>query len=294
VLTERGQWRTLYNLQTHQSLSWNLSDSSASCGHGSFSGDWGDPFADSAGPPDDPNTKQVGTETLHGYEAKVFEAPTPNGKLKVWLEPKLHLILKYQMIPAKGEPQTMLEVTELSLSAPPASIFAPPASCAAASSEPPILSEEERIAAETGSNGRDFARAIVGPSSPNSCTVLLRVVRAGSMEPVVSGFQVALDLTGQKPGGYNISVNLQGHATFSGGGVRDMTPQLHNGMLRIDNAPAQFDVETYFGNGGEGSALIYRQCAGPQTVLLYVVKNPDKLTDGAEWLWVKSGKYATP
>jgi hypothetical protein len=28
-------------------------------------------------------------------------------------------------------------------------------------------------------------------------------------------------------------------------------------------------------------------------VLLYVVKNPAKIHDRGDWLWVKSGKYAT-
>ena len=40
------------------------------------------------------------------------------------------------------------------------------------------------------------------------------------------------------------------------------------------------------------SALIYRNCIAPQTVLLLVVKNPAKVTDGADWLWAKSGKFA--
>jgi len=38
--------------------------------------------------------------------------------------------------------------------------------------------------------------------------------------------------------------------------------------------------------------MIYRHCFAPQTVLLYVVKNPAKLSDGGDWLYVKSGKYA--
>jgi len=59
--------------------------------------------------------------------------------------------------------------------------------------------------------------------------------------------------------------------------------------------PASFDLEMTFagGNKGASSALLYRKCAGPQTVLLYVVKNPDKVSDGADWMWVKSGKFAT-
>jgi len=59
--------------------------------------------------------------------------------------------------------------------------------------------------------------------------------------------------------------------------------------------PAVFDVEITFagGNKGASSALIYRHCSGPQTVFLFVVKNPNQISDGADFLWVKSGKFAT-
>jgi hypothetical protein len=39
--------------------------------------------------------------------------------------------------------------------------------------------------------------------------------------------------------------------------------------------------------------MLYRKCAGSQTVLLFVAKNPDKVSDGADWMWVKAGKLAT-
>jgi hypothetical protein len=71
-----------------------------------------------------------------------------------------------------------------------------------------------------------------------------------------------------------------------------VTGQMRNGVLRIDNAPPQFDLEATFGNGGASSSLVHRQCFGPETVLLLVVKNPEKLSDGADLLWVKSGKFA--
>lgn len=75
--------------------------------------------------------------------------------------------------------------------------------------------------------------------------------------------------------------------------MQELTAQLQNGVLRIDNAPALFDLETAFGEGGESSAAIRRDCFGPQTVLLYVVKNLNNVSEGGDWLWVKSGKYAT-
>ena len=287
--------RTLYDLETHQSLSWDLSKSDSACGQATFSGEWGDPFAGADQMSADlgkMNAKQDGTETLNGFAANVMEVDGPTGKTKIWLEAKSGWILKLQMTPPGGAPQTLVEVNELSLAEPPASVFIPPSKCAFA---PRTLSQAERIAAETGGRAQDFANAIRPPASSNACTVLFRIVRAGAMDPIASGFQVAVDPTVDVDhrASYSIGVSAQGHATFSGGGLRELTAQLRNGVLRIENAPALFDVEAVFGNRGSISALIYRQCAGPQTVLLLVVKNPEKLSDGGDWLWVKSGRYAT-
>src|SRR5208283_1023984 len=93
-----------------------------------------------------------------------------------------------------SELKTIIEVTDLTLTPPSASIFAIPASCAAAAAAPPPPTEAEQIAALTGSNPQDFVKAIYGPGSKNSCSVLFRVVKAGTMEPITSGFQVAVDL----------------------------------------------------------------------------------------------------
>ncbi len=289
--------RTVYDLQSHQNFTWDATDSAAACGGGTFSGDWGDPFAGSADMSADlakQNAKQVGTETLHGFATKVYEATVPGAKAKVWMETKSNLVVKLQMIPPTGEPQTMLEITELSLAPPPASVFTLNSSCAAVAAAPRVPTESDRIAAETGGNAQDFANAIMGPGSKNSCTVLFRIVRAGSMQPMVNGFQLALDPTFDldHPAAHTIGVNNEGHSTFSGGGLHEVTSQLRNGVLRIENVPPQFDLELVFTKGESSSALVYRQCVAPQTVLLYVVKNPDKLNDG-DWLWVKSGKYAS-
>lgn len=63
-------------------------------------------------------------------------------------------------------------------------------------------------------------------------------------------------------------------------------------MLRVDNVPAVFDVELMFSSGhqGAGSAVVYRRCGGPQTVLLFVKSGETGTPDS--WIWVKSGKYA--
>jgi hypothetical protein len=40
--------------------------------------------------------------------------------------------------------------------------------------------------------------------------------------------------------------------------------------------------------------LIYRQCFGPTTVVLDVVKDYGQADQSQDFLWVKAGKYAAP
>lgn len=285
--------RGLFDLETHRNFSWSWPDSSAGCSNGTFSGDWGDPFGNVdalAGQA----TRQVGTETLDGYTARILEASDQGNTIRAWVDAKTGLVLKAQLTQPGAAPRTILEVASASFAPPPASVFVLPPACAAAAAAPPPPTEEEQIAALTGSNPQDFVKAMYGPGSKDSCAVLFRVVKAGSMVPIANGFQVALDLNlaNHPSPSYTIGLSREGRATFSGGGLHEVTSQMRNGVLRIDNPPDHFDLETAFGNGRSSSALIYKQCFAPQTVLLYVVTNPGKLSDGAEFLWVKSGKYA--
>lgn len=289
--------RTLYDLQAHTGVSWNPEDNSVPCGKSTFSGDWGDPFAMSAEISADlakQHPAEAGTETVNGITAKVLQASTNDVASKVWVDAQSGLVVKVQMTPKSGPAKTMIEVQKASFTRPAASVFALPPHCAAASA-PRVLTESERIAAETGGNAQDFANAIMGPASKNSCSVVLRVVQAGTMQPITAGFQVAIDRTYDinHPPSYSFGAGANGRTTFKGGGIQELTSQLRNGALRIENAPPQFDAELAFGNAGSSSALIYRQCPNLETVLLFVVKNPAKLSDGGDWLWVKSGKYAS-
>ncbi len=86
-----------------------------------------------------------------------------------------------------------------------------------------------------------------------------------------------------------------GSQSYSGGGVHEITNQAHNGTVKIDNPPAYFNfsVNVMKPNYGAGMGLIYRQCYRPVTVLLYVVKDPNDPLAGADWLYAKSGKFAT-
>jgi hypothetical protein len=198
------------------------------------------------------------------------------------------------MTPPGGAATTIVETKSFTPGKPDASLFVLPEACAKQGPPVHVSTASERFAAETGGNGADFVDATTGPGSPNSCAMLLRVVKAGTMEPVTK-FKIALDLQVDfdHPASYVIGASTVGGPMFSGGHLKEYTAQVQNGVLRVDNVPDHFDLEMIFSNDGAGSAVIYRKCSGPQTVLLYVVKNIDKLSDGADWMWVKSGKYAT-
>ncbi|MGB6545602.1 MAG: hypothetical protein WBE97_08250, partial [Candidatus Acidiferrales bacterium] len=101
---------------------------------------------------------------------------------------------------------------------------------------------------------------------------------------------IGLDLDQNSNGGYNVDVGLAGTAKFSGGAIKDVSTQIHNGVLRIPNVPKHFYMDVEFGDAGSASGLLYRQCFGAETTLVLVLKNPDKLSDGADWLWSKTGK----
>lgn len=259
--TGASHTRAIYELKTGKTFSVDLSQPTSSCGAGHFSGDWGDPFGATAQLAQ-LKPKDLGTDTLIGQPAKVMEVTIPGQPApgKLWLETKYGLVLKFEM-----GGKTVIETKKVSFEKPSAAAMAMPEACANVTAAP---TEAERLSALTGANGADFADAIMPPRSPagNSCTVLLRVVRAGSLTPVASSFKFSVDNA-------------------------DKTSQMQNGVLRLVNPPDHFNADAEFGNAGVASALIYRQCFGPETVLLLVLKNPAKLSDGADWLWSKSAKY---
>jgi hypothetical protein len=264
--TEGSHTRTLYDLAAGKSSSWDADSDSGGCSAGTFSGDWGDPFASSgemAGELAKQHAKEVGAETIGGIATKVWEVASPQGNSKVWIDGKYGLLMKWEMTPPGGPAKIVTEVKQVSLTAPAASLFALPASCVAAASAP---TEADRIASETGASAADFVNAIMAPPTPSttSCTVAVRVMQAGSMAPVTSGFKW------KAPAG-----------------------EFRNGVLRISNAPVDFNMDGEFGNGG-AFAMIHRQCFGPETTLLFVVKDPNKVGEGGYWLWAKTAKFAAP
>jgi hypothetical protein len=284
--------RTLYDLAAQTSLFWDAKDPANACTVGKLAGDWGDPFTapDIEGMlkhPSKPPAKQM----YNGFTTDVTEAVDPAQKVavKVWREVKTGLYLRIDMtMPGADKPTTVVESRNYTPTKPPASVFETPPSC----KEPGTIAPElyrpqlEKFAQKVGGAANDYIPANIPPGSKNACTMLLRILDS-KMQPVPNT-QVAIDLSYDidKPPHYTVG------STFSGGHLKEVTDQLHNGVLRVENVPAVFDVELMFSSGHQGgsSAVAFRHCSGPQTVLLFVKSGETGTPDS--WMWVKSGKYA--
>ena len=271
---------TVINIAKGEEITWDPNAKPIDCNRSQFSGSWGDPFEDGASMLDDlkkMNPKQVGTVQFLGLTANVLEAdgPADLGKVKVWVDAKSGAPLKMTATPAGAATKVLSEITQLSLAAPSDALFKTPPSCDAAANAPAPPTEDAETAKLTNDAASNYARAILGPDGKDSCTIVYKVVQAGTMKPVAPTFTVSVDIG-------NV-----------GGARHKLSPNGGPGVYRIANIPPNFTLETDFGDSaGDSFALIHRQCFGPETVLLYVVKNPAKATDGGDYLWVKSGKYA--
>ena len=257
--------RTVMDLQAHTNISWDATQSGAECGNSTFTGNWGDPFVQSAGIMDDLNKQHptpAGIETVNGVSAKVseFVMEGTTGKSKVWIDPKYGMIMRILMALPGGAPKVVFETTKMTFAVPPAAMFVP--ACKAAA---PMPTDDDKIAAITGGPGSDYAFANKGEPTNGGCMILFHVVRAGSMTPVTGGFQVFVD--------------------------GKQVPVLPNGLTRLVNMPKQFNLDVRVPSGG-ATAPISRQCNKPQTTLLMVAKDWDNLGKGTDYLWVKSGKFA--
>jgi hypothetical protein len=289
---------TLYDLKAGVSHTWDPAITPASCSVGRFSGDWGDPFAGTAEVTADiakGDLKPAGTEILIGIPTKVYAGTTQGANIKAWLDEKDDLVIKASYGAPGGPMQNMVDTRSISFAPPPASAFALPAYCA--SIKPPPTAAE-LIAAETDDNADNFVNAIYGPGSKASCSILVRVVAAKTMIPINRHFQAAIDTTYNQnaptPPHYVFGVGEDGTSTFSGGGLHEITNQIHNGMLWIDHAPPyfMFSINIPTPHEGAGTGLIYRQCFAPVTVLYDIIKDPSDPGKGNDWLYAKSGKYA--
>jgi hypothetical protein len=289
----------LYDLKAGISHSWDPAGSPITCGAGKFSGDWGDPFEATKELTDTiakGDLKPAGDETVNGIPTKAYAGLTQGASLKAWLDPKTNLVVKAEFGTPGGPMTTMVDTRSVSFAPPAASIFALPAACAGVKPPP---TPAELIADETGDSADNWVSASIGPGSKNTCTILLRVVAAKTMAPINRKYQVAIDTTYDQnsatPPHYVFGVGEDGTSTFSGGGLHEITDQVRNGMLRIDNPPPYFTFSVNIPTPHEGapSGLIYRQCFAPVTMLYYILKDPSDPGKGTDFLYAKSGKYST-
>ena len=287
---------SLYDLNAGVSHTWDPAIAPPSCSVGKFSGDWGDPFgmtAELTAGIAKGDFKPSGVETVAGVSTKVYVNTSPQETVKVWFDAKDSLVMRAQAAAANAAPLTMVDITKASFAAPPASIFAMPAYCAGVKPPP---TPAELIAEETGDSADNWVSASIGPGSKNTCSILLHVVAAKTMMPINRKYQVAIDTTFDQdhPSPYTFGVGDDGTATFSGGAIHEITNQLRNGMLRVDNPPPYFTFTVNVPTPHEGAAggYIYRQCFAPVTNLYYVLKDPSDPGKGTDYLYAKSGKYA--
>src|SRR5258708_4000064 len=121
------------------------------------------------------------------------------------------------------------------------------AKCAAQPWTPPVSQQDKDIAAETGSNVGEYPNAILdGPAgTQDECSVAVRVMRAGSMTPIISGVKLT-------------AVTLDEHGQLVPGGTLTVTVRA-GGVWMIHDVPARFQVADSFTNGGGGRGWIRRR-----------------------------------
>jgi hypothetical protein len=293
--TPASRTLTLYDLQSGTTLSWEPSAHPPECSRGTFTGDWGDPFgmtAEIASGVAKGELKLSGTEMAGGVSSEVYTGGNGQATTKAWLDKADGLVMRAVISAPGSPPMTLVDIRKVSFAAPPPSLFAPPPGCAGVRSAP---SAADTIAGETGDNAANYVNGMYGPGSQNSCSVVLRVVSAKTMTPL-SHIQVAIDTSykQENPPHYDFGVHDDGSQSYSGGGVHEITPMVHNGTVRLGNLPPYFmlGVNTIHPGHGGGMGLVYRQCFAPTTVLLYVVRDFGQPSEAGDFLWVKAGKYA--
>jgi hypothetical protein len=263
---------------------------------GTFSGDWGDPFAaitELQGDIAKGDLKPAGDETIAGIATQVYTGTTQGAGVKAWIDTKDGLVMRVQVSSPGAAMMTMVDITKVSLVAPPASRFVLPAACAGLKPPPTAA---QLIADETGDDPANYV-SNAGPGSKNGCSVVLRVVNAKTMTPITH-IQVVIDTTvypDNAPPAYTMGVSDDGTTSYSGGHVMEITSRVHNGVARLGLPPDHFmlGVNIPLPHHGGGIGLVYRQCFAPTTVLLDVVKDYGQDDQSQDLLWVKGGKYAT-
>src|SRR5579863_1464478 len=144
----------------------------------------------------------------------------------------------------------------------------------------------------TGAAHKSASAAVV-PGSRDDCSVVLRVVKADTMEPITSGVQVGISAESGVESFLRSSGHTAAESSVSPQSMHEVLPSIKDGMFRIGHVPSQFTLETSFGSAGSIRTTVYLECYAPETTLLLVVKNPAHIADGAEFLWVKASQVAS-
>ncbi len=296
--TPASRTLSLYDLQTHISITWDPAANPPACGGvGTFSGDWGDPFtmiSDVNSSIAKGEIKPAGTETIAGIPTQIYAGTSSGSAIKVWIDTKDGLVMRAVVGMPNGASLTMADITKVSIGPQPASLFVLPAVCQGVKPPP---SAADLIADETGDDAANYV-SDAGPGSKNGCSVVLRVVSAKTMTPITH-IQVVIDTAAfpdNAPPAYTMGVSDDGTTAYSGGHVMEITNRVHNGVVRLGLPPDHFmlGVNVPLPHHGGGIGLVYRQCFAPTTVLLDVVKDYGQDDQSQDFLWVKAGKYATP
>jgi hypothetical protein len=286
---------SFYDLTAGTNTTWNPDASPVQCSVGTFSGDWGDPFAITAELEGDiakGDLKPAGSATMNGIATQVYAGTTQGANVKAWIDTKDGLVMRVEVSSPGADLMVMADVTKVSLVTPDPSVFALPAACAGVKPPPTAA---ELIADETGDDPANYV-SNAGPGSKSGCSVVLRVVSAKTMTPITR-IQVVIDTAvfpDNAPPAYTMGGADDGTTTYSGGHVMEITNRVHNGMVRLGLPPDHFmlGVNVPLPHHGGSIGLVYRQCFAPTTVLLDVVKDYGQDDQSQDLLWVKAGKYA--
>lgn len=290
---------SLYDFAAGKNWTWNPDVKEVGCSIGSFSGDWGDPFGDTAEILSDISKgqyKSAGTATMNGFATETYTGSESGANIKIWLDRKDGLIIRAEASMLGGQPMVTTNITKVSLAPPPMSLMNLPPICAGVKAPP---TPTELMADETGDDGANYVNGGTGPGSKNSCSVVLRTVEARTMKSIAH-IQVAIDTQYNQddptPPHYVFGVGNDGTSTYAGGHVREITSAVHNGAVSLGTPPPYFMLGVNLIRPGHGAdlGLVYRQCFAPKQVLLYVVKDYGQSDESGDYLWVKSGKNAAP
>ncbi len=298
--TPASKTYSLYDIAAGKNWTWNPEVKQVGCSAGTFSGDWGDPFAFTAEFLTDISKgqyKSAGAANMNGFATEIYTGSESGANIKIWFDRKDGLLIRAEASMPGGPPMVTTNVTKVSVAPPPMSLMNLPPICAGVKAP---LTPEEKFAEETGDDGSNYVTAYTGPGSAKTCQVILRVVDAKTMTPI-SKVQVAIDTTYNQndpnPPHYTYGVRNDGTMSFAGGGLHEITNTVHNGAAVLNNLPPYFnlDVNVVEQPGrASSSGLVYRQCFAPRQVLLWVVNDRGKSTESSDVMWVKSGKNVAP